>query len=136
MTRCVAVDLPVRRDERGALGFAQVGSQLPFPVVRMFHLFDLRGGVARGGHAHRRCHQFLVAMSVEFAVTTYDGRSKLEWRLDSPTRGLHVPPGHWVDLTPRADGAVLVVLASETYDEADYIRDRATFESHANPSAR
>jgi hypothetical protein len=66
-------------------------------------------------------------MSCEFVVTTDDGRSKLEWRLDSPARGLHIPPGHWVDLTPRADGAILVALASETYDEDDYIREMGEF---------
>lgn len=135
MRACSLVRLPVKRDERGALAFAEVGAQLPFPAARIFHLYDLRPGVARGGHSHRRCHQFLIAMAGSFEVTTHDGRSATSWRLEDPGVGLHVPPGHWVDLVPACPAAVLAVLASEGYDEADYIRDRSTFLSHANTPA-
>jgi dTDP-4-dehydrorhamnose 3,5-epimerase-like enzyme len=113
------------------LAFAETGRQLPFEVRREFHLFDLRAGVARGGHAHRACHQFLIAMAGSFRVTTDDGAKKFEWELGSPDQGLHVPPGHWVELTPRSPSAVLSVLASHAYDEADYIRDREQFIRHA-----
>ena len=128
---CKLVHLPVRRDERGALAFAQVGAQLPFAAARIFHLFDLRPGVARGGHSHRRCHQFLIAMAGTFEVTTHDGQSATSWRLEDPGVGLHVPPGHWVDLVPSSSSAVLAVLASEGYDESDYIRNREQFLSCA-----
>lgn len=128
---CKLVDLPVKRDERGALAFAQVGAQLPFTAARIFHLFDLRPGVARGGHSHRRCHQFLIAMAGTFDITTHDGRSTMSWRLQNPSVGLHVPPGHWVELVPSSADSVLAVLASEGYDESDYIRDRDAFLSHA-----
>ncbi len=128
---CVLFELPVRRDERGALAFAETGHQLPFAVRREFHLFDLRAGVARGGHAHKACHQFLIAMSGSFRVATDDGQATRQWVLSSPAQGLHVPPGHWVELTPASDAAVLAVLASHGYDEADYIRDRGQFTRHA-----
>ena len=128
---CVLHVLPSRRDERGALAFAETGRQLPFEVRREFHLFELQAGVARGGHAHRACHQFLIAMAGSFRVTTDDGAKKFEWELDSPGQGLHVPPGHWVELTPWSPSAVLSVLASHAYDEADYIRDREQFIRHA-----
>ena len=128
---CVLHALPSRRDERGALAFAETGKQLPFEVRREFHLFDLRAGVDRGGHAHRACHQFLIAMAGSFRVTTDDGAKKFEWELDSPGQGLHVPPGHWVELTPWSPSAVLSVLASHAYDEADYIRDREAFVQYA-----
>ena len=131
---CALVDLPVRRDDRGSLAFAEVGRSLPFEVRREFHLFELQAGVARGGHAHKACHQFLVAMAGEFTVTTDDGVSVCSWDLLSPTQGLHVPPGHWVELTPRATGAVLSVLASQGYDEADYLRTRAAFLHHVHSS--
>ena len=119
---CILHALPSRRDERGALAFAETGKQLPFEVRREFHLFDLRAGVARGGHAHRACHQFLIAMAGSFRVTTDDGAKKFEWELDSPGQGLHVPPGHWVELTPWSPSAVLSVLASHAYDEFAFDR--------------
>ena len=132
---CVLHVLPSRRDERGALAFAETGRQLPFEVRREFHLFELQAGVARGGHAHRACHPFLIAMAGSFRVTTDDGAKKFEWELGSPDQGLHVPPGHWVELTPRSPSAVLSVLASHAYDEADYIRSRDVFSSHTTQLA-
>jgi dTDP-4-dehydrorhamnose 3,5-epimerase-like enzyme len=131
---CVLLDLPARRDERGALAFAETGKQLPFEVRREFHLFDLRAGVARGGHAHKACHQFLIAMAGSFRVSTDDGKAKREWTLSSPAQGLHVPPGHWVELVPSSDSAVLSVLASHGYDESDYIRDREQFTRYVHSS--
>jgi dTDP-4-dehydrorhamnose 3,5-epimerase-like enzyme len=124
---CVLHLLPSRRDERGALAYAETGKQLPFEVRREFHLFDLRPGVARGGHAHKACHQFLIAMAGSFSVTTDNGTKKFEWELDSPDQGLHVPPGHWVELTPNSSLAVLSVLASHPYEESDYIRSKDAF---------
>jgi mannose-6-phosphate isomerase-like protein (cupin superfamily) len=131
---CQLIELPVRRDERGALAFGETGKQFPFEVRREFHLFDLKVGVARGGHAHKACHQFLVAMAGEFQVTTDAAGSVHSWKLTSPGQGLHVPPGHWVELTPTTFGAVLSVLASHGYDEADYIRDRDQFIRHVHSS--
>ena len=124
---CVLLDLPSRRDVRGALAFVETGKQLPFEVRREFHLFDLHIGVARGGHAHKACHQFLIAMAGSFRVTTDNGTTKVEWELKSPDQGLHVPPGHWVELAPDSSYSVLSVLASHPYDEADYIRSKEAF---------
>lgn len=133
-TPCKLVQLPVRRDPRGALAFAEAGKQLSFEVRREFHLFDLKVGVARGGHAHKTCHQFLVVMAGSFLVVTDDGKVAIEWTLTSPEQGLHVPPGHWVELVSLADVAVISVLASHTYDEADYLRDRKEFISYVHSS--
>ena len=127
---CALIELPVLRDARGALAFAETGKQLPFEVRREFHLFDLRAGVVRGGHAHKACHQFLIAMAGSFRVSTDDGKSKQAWLLSSPAQGLHVPPGHWVELVPASDSAVLSVLASHGYDESDYLRNREQFIRH------
>ena len=131
---CQLIELPALRDDRGALAFAESGKQLPFEVRREFHLFELRAGVVRGGHAHKACQQFLVAMAGEFSVTTDDGSKQSRWDLTSPSQGLHVPPGHWVELTPLRDGAVLSVLASHGYDEADYLRSREAFTRHVHSS--
>lgn len=135
MTACRIVALPERKDARGCLAFAQVGDQLPFTARRIFQLYNLHVGIARGGHAHRQCHQFIMAMAGSFQISTSDLHGLVEWQLASPACGLYVPPMQWVDLTPTAPGSVLVVLASLEYDENDYIRDRAIFESYANSSA-
>ncbi len=131
---CALVCLPNRCDDRGSLAFAELGKQIPFEVRREFHLYDLRAGVTRGGHSHKQCHQFLVAMAGVFQVTTDDGSGKRDWHLSSPAQGLHVPPGHWVELIPQTDEAVLSVLASHGYEESDYIRDREEFIRHVHPS--
>jgi RimJ/RimL family protein N-acetyltransferase/dTDP-4-dehydrorhamnose 3,5-epimerase-like enzyme len=126
---CRLLSLSLRRDERGALAFVEAGKELPFEIRREFHLFDLQPGVARGGHAHKSCHQFLMAMAGEFQVVTDDGLARTTWTLAAPHHGLHVPPGHWVELRPSSSAAVLSVLASHGYDEADYLRSREGFEA-------
>jgi hypothetical protein len=73
-------------------------------------------------------------MAGSFQVTTDNGITKVEWELLAPDKGLHVPPGHWVELTPRSPSAVLSVLASHAYDEADYIRNREAFCRHVHSS--
>lgn len=135
MSACTLVRLPARTDARGSLAFAEVDAQVPFGVTRIFHLYGLHVGVARGGHAHRRCHQFLISMAGSFSVTTRGRDGVFDWQLDSPASGLHIPPGQWVDLVPTLPGSVLLVLASERYDEADYIRNRDAFEVFVNASA-
>ena len=124
---CKLVSLPVRRDARGALSFVEVGGHIGFEIRREFHLFGLKNGIARGGHAHKTCHQFLIAMSGAFLITTDDGKFQQKWSLDSPECGLYVPPAQWLDLIPTSNNSVLSVLASLQYDEDDYIRERADF---------
>ena len=131
MASCRLISLPLHRDERGALASIEISKELPFEVRREFHLFDLKAGVPRGGHAHKSCHQFLVAMAGEFKVVTDDGVAPTAWVLFAPDQGLHIPPGHWVELTPSSSGSVLSVLASHGYDEADYLRSRDRFEAWA-----
>jgi hypothetical protein len=75
-----------------------------------------------------------VAMVGELFVTTDDGSGVRCWELVDPSQGLHVPPGHWVELTPRTDGSVLSVLASHGYDELDYVRNREAFINNVHSS--
>ena len=131
---CSLITLPARRDERGSLAFSETGKQLPFEVRREFHLFDLKMGIARGGHSHKICHQFMTAMAGEFKIITDSGSKVFTWTLSSPGEGLFVPPGHCVELTPLSKGSVLSVLASHAYDEADYIRDREQFIRYVHSS--
>jgi dTDP-4-dehydrorhamnose 3,5-epimerase-like enzyme len=121
------IELPERRDERGALTFAQEGDHIPFPVKRFFALYDLAAGATRGGHAHREQHQLLIMLAGAATITVHDGRNSKAERLEQPNRALYAPPMHWLDLSDFTPGAACLVLTSDVYSEADYIRDRGEF---------
>ena len=120
------IELPERVDSRGALTFAQ-GAEIPFAVKRLFILFDLTPGAARGGHAHRTQHQLLIMPAGGVTITVDDGKNGTSVRLDRPNRALHVPPMLWLDLEDFTPGATCLVLTSDIYSESDYIRDRDEF---------
>src|SRR5690348_13186317 len=92
MTSPDPVVMPLFEDDRGKLSFGEIGAQLPFAPKRYFLVYDVSPGAVRGGHAHRRCGQFLVAVSGCVVVVTDDGSKREEHRLDQPDRGLHIPP--------------------------------------------
>lgn len=119
--------IPTISDERGSLAVAELGGALPFTAARAFMVYDPPGAITRGGHAHRRCEQFLVAVAGSVAVTVDDGRERQEHLLDSPAVGLHIPAGIWSEQRYPGPASRLLVLASEPYDEADYIRNRDEF---------
>lgn len=121
------IELPTHTDPRGALVFAQDGDHLPFPVRRFFALYEVAPGATRGGHAHRLQHQLLVVFGGAVNITVDDGKSRNAIMLDRPTRALHIPPMLWLELTDFTPGAVCLVLASDLYAEADYIRSRDEF---------
>jgi len=96
---------------------------IPFDIKRIYYLYDVPGGETRGGHAHYELQQLVVAASGSFDVVLDDGRNKKIVSLNRPNYGLSITPGIWRDLVNFSSGAVLLVLASHVYDEADYIRD-------------
>ncbi|GGK78168.1 FdtA/QdtA family cupin domain-containing protein [Rufibacter glacialis] len=100
---------------------------VPFDVKRIFYLYDIPGGESRGAHAHKECHQFLVAASGSFEVLLDDGYNKKIVSLNRPYYGLHIPPMIWASEINFSSGAICLVLASHTYAEADYIRDYSDF---------
>ena len=119
--------IPTITDERGSLAVAELGGALPFTAARAFMVFDLPGAITRGGHAHRSCDQFLIAIGGSVAVTVDDGNERREHLLESPTLGLHVPAGMWSEQRYLDSASRLLVLASQPYDEADYIRNRGEY---------
>ena len=121
------IELPKRADARGALIFGQDREHIPFAIRRFFALYDLAPGASRGGHAHRAQHQFLVMLAGAATVTVDDGVDSIPVRLENPQQALYVPPMLWLDLANFTQGAVCMVLASDVYDESDYIRDHQTF---------
>ena len=120
---CTLISLGKIENDQGNLTVVQSLETVPFDVRRVFYLYDIPGGEARGAHAHKACHQFLVAASGSFEVILDDGVSKRKVFLNRPFMGLYVPPGIWAAEQDFSSGAVCLVLASDPYDETDYIRD-------------
>lgn len=124
--------LTVAEDLRGRLVAGEVDRDLPFAPRRYFLVFDVPGREVRGEHAHRRCHQFLVCVRGSVAVLVDDGSTSEEIELADPSLGLHVPPMTWAVQYKYSPDAMLLVLASDPYDPADYIRDYDEFRTLAD----
>ena len=114
-------------NRQGELTVVERGIFLPFEVKRVFYIYDIPGGESRGAHAHRSCHQFIVAASGSFEVVLDDGVIQKTVFLNRSYAGLHIPPGIWAAEQNFSSGSVCLVLASEKYDERDYIRDYEEF---------
>lgn len=119
-------------DNKGNLTVVENGRTIPFQVKRTYYLYDIPGGGSRGAHAHKELQQLIVAASGSFDVTLDDGNLRRTFTLNRPYQGLLVVPGIWRDLNNFSSGAVCLVLASEIYDEGDYIRDYGEFQSYKN----
>ena len=124
---CSIIELDKNHKEKGNLTVVENGKTVPFDVKRCYYLYDVPGGETRGGHSHKELRQLIIAASGSFDVTLDDGNVKQTYRLDRPYQGLLVVPGIWRDLTNFSSGSVCLVLASEVYDEKDYIRDYYKF---------
>lgn len=123
-------------DRKGNLSVVENGLTVPFDVKRTYYLYDVPGGESRGGHAHRDLSQLIIAASGSFTVTLDDGEVRRTFLLNRPYQGLYIVPGIWRTLDDFSSGAVCLVLASDIYTEADYIRSYDEFikEKH-DPSA-
>jgi dTDP-4-dehydrorhamnose 3,5-epimerase-like enzyme len=128
---CLLLDLPKVFQPEGSITPVEGGSDLvPFAIERVFYLYDVVGGAVRGGHAHKQLEQFIVAAMGGFTVVLWDGEREREVELNRAYAGLYVPPPIWTDLVNFSSGAVSVVLCSQHFDEADYIRDREQFATY------
>ncbi len=125
--RCETIELPVVADPQGSLAFAEAKEHVPFPIARTFHVYDVPGGAARGGHSHRALEQVLFCVVGRLEIVVDDGERRQSFVLDDPSRGLYLPPLVWHDIGGFAPGTVYLVLASLPFEEADYIRDREEF---------
>lgn len=120
---CSLCELNKMHDKEGNLTFIYENVHVPFPINRVFYSYDIPGGEDRGAHAHKECHQFLIAASGSFEVVLDDGVNKRAVLLNRPFWGLHVPPGIWASEQGFSSGSICLVLASHGYDADDYIRD-------------
>ncbi|PZX57817.1 WxcM-like protein [Algoriphagus ratkowskyi] len=124
---CSILPLAKVHNRAGNITVVTGNETLPFPIRRIYYLYDVPGGEERGGHAHRGLHQLIVAVSGSFEVMLDDGKNKKIVRLNRPDYGLLVTPGIWRELFEFSSGSVCLVLASEVYSESDYIRDYDEF---------
>ncbi|MEN5233461.1 FdtA/QdtA family cupin domain-containing protein [Sphingobacterium faecium] len=128
---CAVIDLGKINSDQGNITVLE-NSDFIFPVKRVFYLFDIVGGESRGAHAHKECHQFLIAASGSFEVQLDDGKYKRQVFLNRPNMGLHIPPGIWASEMNFSSGAICLVLASHTYSEVDYIRNYEDYLKYCN----
>lgn len=124
---CQLIDLPVIADPRGDLTFLEGSRHIPFDIARVYYLYNVPTNSARGGHAHRALKQVVFALSGSFRVTVDDGNDRTEYWLRSPQQGLLIERLIWREMDAFSQGAVCMVVASEPYDELDYIRDYGDF---------
>lgn len=118
--------LPVIEDVRGNLAFIQ-NDILPFEFKRIYYLFDVPSTAFRGGHSHINQKEILIALSGSFEVVLDDGQEKRTLLLNKPNMGLPIDTGIWRELQNFSSGAICLVIASDVFDEADYIRDYNDF---------
>lgn len=124
---CSVIELPKIGDRNGSITALNNGIEIPFDVKRVFYLYDIPGGESRGAHAHKECHQFLVAVVGSFDVELFDGNVKRTISLNKPHIGLHIPPGVWASEVNFSSSSICLVMASENYSENDYIRSLEVF---------
>ena len=116
------VNIPKIEDPRGNLSVIEK-EVVPFEIKRVYYLYDVPAGAERGGHAHKKLQQFLVALSGSFDVILNDGKEEKIVTLNKPFEGLLITNGIWRELKNFSSGAVCLVVASDVFSEADYIRD-------------
>lgn len=124
---CQIIHFPRIHNRAGNLTAVQNNLDIPFQVKRIYYLYDVPGGESRGAHGHRNLEQVIIAASGSFDITIDDGHNKKTVTLNRPYIGLHIRPGMWRDISNFSSGAICLVLASELYDAADYIRDYNEF---------
>lgn len=123
------VEVPTYSSDSGSLAVVERSHSLPFDPVRAYFIFDVPNWSSRGFHAHKNLEQLMIAVAGSLSVLVDDGSVRREFELDSPSRGLLIGPGAWREMHRFAPGTICLVLASEKFDETDYIRDYQDFVS-------
>ena len=119
-------------DERGTLIALEQWKNIPFEVRRVYYMYETGAGVVRGHHAHKHLKQVLICLHGSCKIRLDDGQEKKIVPLDDPSTGLYLESNIWREMFDFSEDAVLMVLASELYDESDYIRDYNSFLEYVN----
>ena len=129
---CVILPLNKIHNRAGNITIVEGDKNVPFDIKRIYYIYDIPGGAARGGHAHKELRQLIVAASGSFDVMLDDGINKKIVTLNRPDYGLLIVPGIWRELMEFSSGAICLVLASEGYQKDDYIREYQEFNKNKN----
>jgi dTDP-4-dehydrorhamnose 3,5-epimerase-like enzyme len=124
---CKIIDLPKIIGKSGNITSLENGTSIPFSVNRIYYSYDVPMGSERGGHAHYELQQYIIAASGSFSFILDDGKNKKEFFLNDPSKALHILPGIWREIKNFSSGSICLVLASQQYNESDYIRDYNDF---------
>ncbi|NJY63940.1 WxcM-like domain-containing protein [Salinimicrobium sp. CDJ15-81-2] len=117
------IDLPKYEDLRGNLSFLEEKNHLPFKIERTYWIYDVPGGMKRGGHAFKEQKEFIIALSGSFDVLVSDGNTKKTFSLNRSYYGLYIPNGYWRQMENFSTNSVAVILSSTFFSKDDYIRD-------------
>ncbi len=121
---CRLIDLPrIESERKGSITPIYSYEHIPFPINRVYYLYDVPAGSDRGGHAHKELQQLIVSVSGSFDVIVKDGRNKKTFTMNRPFYGLYIPRLIWRELSNISGGSICLVLASLPYDETDYYRN-------------
>ena len=126
------IELPKILDERGNLSFIEGNNHIPFKIERTYMIYDVPGGEIRGGHAYQELNEFIIALSGSFDVVLDDGTEKRTYSLNRSYYGLYVPKMIWRSLENFSTNSLCMILASEKYNEDDYLRDYNDFKIKIN----
>ena len=126
LQNCKILSIPKIEDPRGNLSVIE-NDVIPFDIKRVYYLYDVPSGAERGGHSHKEQQEFLVALSGSFDVILNDGKVEKTVSLNKPFEGLLITNGIWRELKNFSSGAVCLVIASNVFDEEDYIREFKEF---------
>lgn len=121
------MEIPTFGDRDGFLSALEGDSFIPFEIERVYFIYGVPEGVIRGSHGHKTLEQVIIPVAGSFEVCLKDGVSEGIFQLDSPTKGLYVRPGLWRNLQTFSKDAVCLVLASEHFDEADYLHEYSDY---------
>jgi dTDP-4-dehydrorhamnose 3,5-epimerase-like enzyme len=127
MTLLKLIDLKPLGDERGQLSVFEAQKNIPFSIKRVYYLTGMKSDVPRGFHAHKKLEQVAVCVAGKCRMLLDNGKIKEDVWLDSPSKAIRIEPMVWHEMHDFSEGCVLLVLASELYDEEDYIRDYSVF---------
>jgi dTDP-4-dehydrorhamnose 3,5-epimerase-like enzyme len=122
------VELSTFIDDRGKLSVVESSERIPFDIERVYYLYDVPPDATRGNHAHKRLQQIMIAVSGSLDVLVETSAGSEQFHLDSPGEGLYIPRMTWRELSNFTSGTVCIVLASQKYDESDYIHEYESFQ--------